>query len=190
MNIENRLRFNLLLDLIGDLEKDIRTIDAITRHSPYDIPRDSGVYAFWWIGDRRKLLAASTHIILVGPGGKEVNVQFTEWWPNSLKYPCLYVGKSTNLRKRFGQHLMRGSRGRVHTIPANGRKQKAATTACQLRYGIEHIFPKESKPLDLIARDVGFSFKVYAAEDIAERFFQEDLLIGTLRPWFNVDSER
>jgi len=25
---------------------------------------------------------------------------------------------------------------------------------------------------------------------IAERFFEEDRLVGTWRPWFNIDSER
>jgi hypothetical protein len=172
-----------------ELERDIRAVAIITRRLPYDIPEDPGVYAFWWVGERRKLLAASTHIILPGPGGRAVDVHFMHWWPNGLRYPCLYVGKSTNLRKRFCQHLMRGSDGRVHTIPASGRKQKAATTACQLRYGIEHIFPKERNPPDLIAKNVGFSYTVYPPEEIAERCFQEDFLIGKWRPWFNVDSE-
>jgi hypothetical protein len=173
-----------------NLKRNIKSIECLTRGARLDVPDEPGVYAFWWIDKRSKLLAASTHIILAGPGGKEVNVKFQDWWTKDLIYPCLYVGKSINLRRRFGQHLLRGSSGRVHNIPSSGRKQKAATTSCQLRYGIEHIFPKEKKPLVLLAKSVGFSYAVYSPEDIAERFFQENLLIGKWRPWFNVDSER
>ncbi len=173
-----------------NLKRNIKSIETITRRSRLEVPGDPGVYAFWWIDKRSKLLAANTRIVLAGPGGNEVAVHFGDWWPKDLIYPCLYVGKSTNLRKRFGQHLLRGSSGRVHTIPKTGRKQKAATTSCQLRYGIEHIFPNEKKPLALIAKSVGFSYAVYSSNDIAERFFKEDLLIGKWRPWFNVDSER
>jgi hypothetical protein len=173
-----------------NLKQDIKSIEHLTRGVRLDVPAEPGVYAFWWIDERSKLLAANTYIVLAGPGGNEVDVHFLDWWPKDLTYPCLYVGKSTNLRKRFGQHLMRGSSDRVHNIPNTGRKQKAATTSCQLRYGIEHIFPKERKPLALLSSSVGFSYAVYAPEDIAERFFQEDLLIGKWRPWFNVDSER
>jgi len=183
-------RFRIGDHAVMDLATDIRNVELIAPKSRIDVPDKPGVYAFWWTGDRSELLGASTHIILAGPGGREVDVHFSDWWPKTLAYPCLYVGKSTNLRKRFGQHLMRGSKGRVHTIPESGRKQKAATTACQLRYGIEHIFPKEQDPLRVISKKVGFSFAVYRPEKIAERFFKEDLLIGTWQPWFNVDSER
>lgn len=38
---------------------------------------------------------------------------------------------------------------------------------------------------------VGFSYIINFPENaIAERFFTEDRLIGTWKPWFNVDSER
>jgi hypothetical protein len=173
-----------------NLAADIRNVASITTGSKIDVPDKPGVYAFWWTGKRSELLGASTHIVLAGPGGREVDVHFADWWPTTLVYPCLYVGKSTNLRKRFGKHLMRGSNGRVHTIPKSGRKQKAATTSCQVRYGIEHIFPTERHPLAIINKKVGFSYVIYRPEQIAERFFKEDLLIGTWRPWFNVDSER
>lgn len=173
-----------------NLAADIRNVASIATGSRIDVPAKPGVYAFWWTGERSELLAASTHIVLAGPGGREVDVHFADWWPPTLVYPCLYVGKSTNLKKRFGQHLMRGSNGRVHTIPTNGRKQRAATTSCQVRYGIEHIFPTERDPLTIIRKKVGFSYVVYRPEQIAERFFKEDLLIGTWLPWFNVDSER
>ncbi|MBL8992186.1 MAG: hypothetical protein JNM63_02520 [Spirochaetia bacterium] len=109
---------------------------------------------------------------------------------STTRYVCLYVGKSTDIRIRFGLHLKRKSLGRLHTIPKSNRKQKPATTTCQLRHGIEHLFPDEPDPLGLIGKYVGYSFEPFGADEIAERFYRENLLIGTLKPWFNVDSER
>jgi len=171
-------------------KRDIKSVEELTRARRLRVPEGPGVYAFWWIDERSKLLAGNRQIVLKGPGGKAVSVAFDDWWPEPLGYPCLYVGKSTNLKKRFGQHLMRSSSGRVHRIPKSGREQKPATTSCQLRYGIEHVFPKETEPLALIAKSVGFSYRAYESHEIAERFFEEDRLIGKWRPWFNVDSER
>ncbi|MBA4233889.1 MAG: hypothetical protein C0465_25285 [Ralstonia sp.] len=60
-----------------------------------------------------------------------------------------------------------------------------------MRFGIEHVFPDEPAPLLLIQDAVGFSFYDEFSENaIAERFFAEDRLVGHLRPWFNIDSER
>ncbi|MBY5969126.1 MULTISPECIES: GIY-YIG nuclease family protein [Halomonas] len=173
-----------------DLKEDIRLIGDIIETAPLEIPQRPGVYAFWWLGERSVLLSANTEMILVGPGGKDVEIQFRDWWPSSLAFPCLYVGKTTNLKKRFSQHLKRGSKERLHEIPESSKKQKAVTTSCQLRYGIEHFFPDEELPLQLISKNVGFSYDVMGADQIAERFYREDLLIGTWKPWFNVDSER
>jgi len=52
------------------------------------------------------------------------------------------------------------------------------------------IFKGLCSSLNIIYNSVGFSFKLFAAQEIAERFFTEDRLIGTWKPWFNVDSER
>src|SRR5262249_34675890 len=105
-------------------------------------------------------------------------------------YPCLYVGRSTNVKKRFSLHLKRDCPGRLHPVLADN-KLKGCTTSCQLRYGIEHVFRTEADPLGLIFRSVGFSFSTgFHTDAIAERFFAEDKLIGTWRPWFNIDSER
>ena len=169
----------------------IRKIEDICKNGKIDVPDEAGVYAFWWIGNRDELLSANRHIVLKGPGQKLVDVEFKDWWPQELQFPCLYVGKSTNLKKRFSLHLKRGSTGRLHQIPLSNEKQKAVTTSCQVRYGIEHVFNCHSNPLDIINERVGFSFTTNFPEDaIAERFYTEDRLIGIWRPWFNVDSER
>jgi hypothetical protein len=169
----------------------IQKVSDIIRGNRIRLPEEPGVYAFWWIADKKELMASNRHIILKGPGGKDVDVSYHDWWPDDLAYPCLYVGKSTNIKKRFSQHLMRGSSGRVHAPLETNHKQKPHTTACQLRFGIEHIFPDNDSPLDIINNKVGFSCRTdFSDNAIAERFFEEDLLVGLWRPWFNVDSER
>lgn len=169
----------------------IRRVDRILRGRTIDLPGDPGVYAFWWIGAKAVLMAANRHIVLKGPGERPVDVEYRDWWPPELMHPCLYVGKSTNIKKRFSLHIMRGSHGRLHQTHTGNTKAKPCTTSCQLRFGIEHVFPLEKNPLELIFRCVGFSYRTdFPDNAIAERFFEEDRLVGTWRPWFNVDSER
>lgn len=171
----------------------IRLIEEIyssMRQEP--LPDSPGVYAFWWLGDKRDLLKANRQITLKGPGKKPVTVEYKDWWPCELEYPCLYVGKSTGIKNRFSQHIRNGTSGRMHVSP-NSRhdKIKPKTTSCQLRFGIEHVFKNEINPLKLIHENVGFSYeKINGENAIVERFFKEDLLIGKWRPWFNIDSER
>lgn len=73
-----------------NLKRDIKSVEHLTRGARLDIPAEPGVYAFRWIDERSKLLAANTHIVLAGPRGKEVDVHFLNWWPKDLTYPCLY----------------------------------------------------------------------------------------------------
>lgn len=155
------------------------------------VPPSAGVYAFWWVGCRDQLMRANRHIILKGPGGSDVDVHYHDWWPTDAPYPCLYVGKATNLRRRLGQHLLRASAGRAHPPLTGNNKAKPRTSSCQLRFGIEHVFPREDAPLTLINNNVGFSWcDEFPDNAVAERFFAEDRLVGHLRPWFNIDSER
>lgn len=169
----------------------IQSIGTLWKSRPSIIPERAGIYAFWWIGDRKTLIAANRTVVLKGPNKALVTVEYRDWWPEELPYPCLYVGKSTNLRKRFGLHLKRGSGERLHDPHPDHHKQKPKTTSCQLRWGIEHIFPDEKEPLDVIRDSVGFSYRTdFQDNAIAERFFTEDRLIGAWQPWFNIDSER
>lgn len=176
---------------IMNLISSIRRIDQVFQKQKIDIPELPGVYAFWWVGSKATLLDGNRVIVLKGPNEQLVNVEYKDWWPSSNPFPCLYVGKSTNLRKRFGLHIKRGSEGRLHKACPSNRKAKPRTTSCQLRHGIEHVFPDEENPLELIMKSVGFSYSHdFPSNAVAERFFEEDRLIGNWRPWFNVDSER
>ena len=174
-------------------ELSIQHIKQNNQKNRVNLPEETGVYAFWWMGSREELMEADClKVLLKGPKGILGKIEFEDWWPPELEYPCLYVGKSTNLKKRFALHIKNGSSERLHSIPASGEKQKAVTTSCQLRYGIEHIFCNSKTPLDIIFNKVGFSYTTDFPDrnSIAERFYTEDRLIGIWRPWFNVDSER
>ena len=176
-----------------DSIQSIRVIKNIYSLPPKEsLPMKSGVYAFWWIGHKEDLLDANTTMIVKGPSEKPVLIEYKEWWPSELEYPCLYVGKSTNIKKRFSMHIRNGTNGRMHESPNEmNEKVKPKTTSCQLRSGIEHVFKDEQNPLKLIHENVGFSYEVIEGDNaIVERFFKEDLLIGKWRPWFNIDSER
>jgi len=169
----------------------IRRVDQVFRGQAVDLPEQPGVYAFWWVAPKHELMAANRHIVLKGPKKRPVDVEYKDWWPAELQYPCLYVGKSTNIKNRFSLHIKRGSPGRLHEAQPRNVKAKPCTTSCQLRFGIEHVFPTEQNPLPLIFQSVGFSYRTDFPENaIAERFFEEDRLVGIWRPWFNVDSER
>lgn len=169
----------------------INKVEEICSQNRVNLPEDGGVYAFWWLADRSELLEANRYIVLRGPRGRLVDVELKDWWPPELEFPCLYVGKSTNIKNRFSKHIMRGSINRIHNIPESNEKQKAINSTCQLRYGIEHVFKNHCSPLEIINQKVGFSFTTKFPENaIAERFYTEDRLIGIWRPWFNVDSER
>jgi hypothetical protein len=136
-------------------------------------------------------MAANRHIVLKGPNEQPVDVEYRDWWPKELAYPCLYVGKTTNMKKRFALHIKRDCPGRLHEAHPNNWKANPNTTSCQIRWGIEHIFPAEPNPLAIIMGSVGFSYRTdFPDNAIAERFFEEDKLVGTWRPWFNIDSER
>jgi hypothetical protein len=169
----------------------IRRVDDIFRGQTIDLPAVPGVYAFWWIGPRVELLAANRRIVLKGPNEQPVDVEYGDWWPEYLVHPCLYVGKTTNIKNRFSLHIKRGSSGRLHEAHPRNVKAKPCTSSCQLRFGIEHVFPADHDPLRIIFRAVGFSYRTdFPKDPIAERFFEEDRLVGIWRPWFNIDSER
>ena len=173
------------------LPTSIRTVANICAQRPSPVPEGPGAYAFWWVTDKATLIESNRTVVLKGPSEFRVTVEYRDWWPAELTYPCLYVGKTTNIRKRFGLHIKRKSEGRLHAAHPEHHKAEPNTTSCQLRWGIEHIFPNEPDPLRLISNSVGFSYRNdFSDNAIAERFFEEDRLVGTWRPWFNIGSER
>jgi hypothetical protein len=115
-----------------------------------------------------------------------------DWLGLSTDLPLpLYVGKNANnISKRAGQHLTL-SRIRLLPLGTGAAKQARPTTSCQLRAGVEHLFPAETDTRSLILDNIGLSFVVLDGDDhAANRFYLEDLAIGLMRPPLNVDIER
>jgi hypothetical protein len=92
---------------------------------------------------------------------------------------------------RIGQHLRLGSGERMMSMGEDATKQKAPTTSCQLRAGVEHLFPREPDTRALILEHVGLSYVLLDGDaHAANRFYLEDLAIGLMRPPLNVHVER
>ena len=170
-------------------------VGAGTRLRSGQLATVGGVYAFWWTGQLKLLRASSCnrHIELHGPGGKPVRLEIDDEWLGvaaGLPVP-LYVGKNAgNLSKRVGQHLCLNTE-RLLDHGKGARKQSPPTTTCQLRAGVDHLFPSEKDTRSLLLDNIGFSFVPLDGNDYAaSRFYLEDLAIGLMRPPFNIDVER
>jgi len=162
---------------------------------PKAISSKGGVYVFWWTGPHELLESqeCNRELGLHGPGGRIVRLLIDDHWlglETGLPIP-LYVGKTAdNLSKRVGLHLKLGSQ-RLLKLGKQAIKQKAPTTSCQLRAGIEHLFPYVEDTRTLVLDNVGLSFvELNGDEHAADRFYLEDLAIGLMRPPLNVDVER
>jgi len=162
---------------------------------PQTLPSRGGVYVFWWTGPVDILASSQCNRLLElpGPGGRRVLLKLDDEWlglSTGLPLP-LYVGKnSSNISKRVGQHL-RLAAHRMLPLGEGAVKQRRPTTSCQLRAGIEHLFPREADTRSLILKNVGLSFVVLHGDDhAANRFYLEDLAVGLMRPPLNVDIER
>ena len=160
------------------------------------LPHEGGVYAFWWTGARDLLRGDGCNRLLQlhGPGGRPVRIEMDDDWlglDTDLPIP-LYVGKTAgSLARRIGQHLRLGSGDRMMLVAENETKPAPPTTSCQLRAGVEHLFPREPDTRTLILENVGLSYVLLDGDaHAANRFYLEDLAIGLMRPPFNVDIER
>ena len=154
-----------------------------------------GVYAFWWTGpvDLLHSRKCNRKLELPGPGGRPVLIEIDdEWLGTDTELPIpLYIGKnSSNIGRRVGQHLLLKAL-RALPLRAGPQKQRHPTTSCQLRAGVEHLFPKEKDTRSLILDNVGLSYVELDGDgNAANRFYLEDLAIGSMRPPLNVDIER
>jgi hypothetical protein len=160
------------------------------------IPTVGGVYAFWWTGPTSLLDAkqgCNRLLELAGPGGRRVMLELDDDWLGlSTRLPLpLYIGKNaSNISDRIGKHLTL-SASRLLPLGTGAAKQRRPTTTCQLRAGVEHLFPLEADTRSLILDNVGLSFvELDGDPHAANRFYLEDLAVGLMRPPLNVDIER
>ena len=153
------------------------------------LPEVGGIYAFWL--DNQDQIAASLRrkLHLKGPAGQKSGWVETCWHlpDKQPPYILLYVGKSTNLKNRFGLHLKLQTE--KWQYPTNGSLYKP-TTSCQLRSGIEHLISQQPNLhfFPFIKERLRYSY--VRVDRFEDRFYAEDAAIGLGRPWFNLDSER
>lgn len=163
--------------------------------APRALPAHGGVYVFWWTGDLSLLSAPDCNrdLILVGPNARSVHLRIDDEWLglSTLQPVPLYVGKNADsIASRIGKHLRLKD---VRMLPLGDGPNRASrpTTSCQLRAGVEHLFPNCTDSRSLVLDNIGLSF-VEMDGDVhaANRFYLEDLAVGLMRPPFNVDVER
>ena len=154
------------------------------------LPKQGGVYAFWWTGARDVLRGDQFNptLNLHGPGGRTVEISVDDEWLGldaDLPVP-LYIGKNAQgISSRIGQHLLLGTPNRIFPTAIGRQRHEAPTTSCQLRAGFEHFFLTEDNPLELILENVGLSYVLLDGDvNGVNRFYLEDLAIGLMRPRF------
>jgi hypothetical protein len=120
----------------------------------------------------------------------------------------LYIGKTTSISRRVGEHILINKVNRSCYLHFKNRKEKKARqhlhkgsnryriikrdSSSQLRAGLEYLFRGEDGDyaFERLKDSLGISYVSSSMEDFQSRFYLEELAIGTLRPWFNLDGER
>lgn len=157
-------------------------------------PNSNGVYAFWWIGGKKSFLnGLNKELIKSGPDNREIMIEVTEELlkANGEQSICLYIGKTSRpLQTRIGRHLRLRKR-RDHSPNKNIFSEPPASTDCQLKRGMEELFLKEEDIRELICRNVAVTYVVLDGDiNCMNRFYLENLAIGTYLPIINLDVER
>ncbi|WP_378174911.1 hypothetical protein [Aquimarina sp. SS2-1] len=190
-NSNNSLRIKPKIKL-----KDL--VSGAYQNSFTELNKKAGVYIFWWTGDQNFLKSEllKAQYKLKGPHIKNsennhIDINFTREWINSATHNdnlCLYVGKSTNIRQRVLGHIKYTNKNiwGDNNGPNFGRKPN---TVSQLRIGIERVFGRTM--IEEILKSVSLSWiELEGIENVINRFYLENKLIGDLYPLFNIDAER
>lgn len=151
----------------------------------YNLPEACGIYTFWYDNSDGIISKLKRNPIISGPNGVKEKILWD--WHLENRFICLYVGKTRNVKKRVGQHLLLKTE---NLYPEKSEIIYKKTTACQLRAGFDFLYQDKvniNLKLELFER-INLSF--VRIEDFRERFYVEDFLIGHFLPWFNLDSER
>lgn len=159
------------------------------------IPTTGGIYVFWWTGNKQLFLdnAEKHKHLLRGKQTEEklVNIKFSNQWIDMATVGnkiCLYVGKTSNLQKRITAHIKPKTLNIWGEVGFDsGRKPN---TVSQMRIGIERIF-KSKNALTTILENVSLTFiEMDGIKNCVNRFYLEDLTVGTYFPLLNIDIER
>ncbi len=158
-------------------------------------PNFGGIYAFWWKGSANHFIKSiqNNFFIYSGPSKKEIFLKVDKNIIREAKNGMvpLYVGKTAaNISKRIGLHLKLQTKRTVAKKMVKVYSKKM-TPSCQLRDGIDRLFPNIMDTRKLVLENIAISYiKICGENNFFERFFLENYAIGLLRPIFNIDSER
>jgi hypothetical protein len=166
---------------------------------PSLILKKPGLYCFWWINKddtvREILKSSNREVTVLGTKGSPQNIAWD--WNLSLKFVPLYIGKTTNLSQRMGQHLMLNTwswywyqNQFMKNFFKKTLHRREKLTTCQFRSGFEHLFKYYGDPMkkEILLNNIGYSYVI--ENNFVNRFYEEDFQIGKHKPWFNIDSER
>jgi hypothetical protein len=109
---------------------------------------------------------------------------------------ALYAGKASGVFDRVKAHLQwqqQFAQFHASTDDERGARVLARHSGRQqLRAGFEYVFQNviEKQRKEYLNAYVGLTVYPSPADAVSFRFYAEDYLIGTLRPAFNVDTER
>lgn len=185
IELNNRFNETKCFDAITKIEN-ITTYVNLNKKEYLGIDEKQGIYVFWFDNSDGIIKKLNRKLEIKGPNHKMIEI---EWdWNLDNKNICLYVGKSTNIKKRFGQHLLLGTKD-LYKNRKNRKKLYKRTTACQLRSGFDYLYLKEN--INIIEElNNRIKISIFEESSVRNRFYLEDLLIGKYKPWFNLDSER
>ena len=166
--------------------------------SALSLPDYPGVYAFWYFNSSPRAKDLNRAYRIQGKQvGKGYDTHQPEWnWNLEQNYISLYVGKSLCIAKRIKQHLYHKIDENIYTCYAHkippGREQflYKPPTACQFRSGFDWLFKESRRKRRAHALQHSIFLSTLEVPEMITRFYLEDYLIGTLLPWFNLDSER
>jgi len=171
--INNKMELNYFVNIIGK------------KYKNFDNLKSMGLYAFWYYNKNQKINKLYRNLEINGPAKKKKSVEWN--WNLDNEYICLYIGKTTTLKNRISQHLLLNT-SNLKNI--NGCQLNRKTTSCQLRSGFDYLYSKTENINIQNELMEHLYLSIYYEPNFINRFYLEDYLIGKLKPWFNVDSER
>ena len=159
------------------------------------LPQKGGLYIFWWDGKSDLLIKNvinHKHLLKGSRSAKEpVDIRFNRNWIDMATIGnkiCLYAGKSTNISQRIGKHVKPETKHIWGSIPFTSGKKP--NTESQLRIGIERIFKSKDSRREIFENISVTYIELDGTENCVNRFYLEDLIVGTYFPLLNIDIER
>jgi len=161
----------------------VETINMKYKH--FDNKNKEGIYSFWYYNSNDKIKELNRNLIIEGPNKIKHKINWD--WNLEDEYICLYVGKTRDFKKRISQQLLLKTNNLKNI---NGNQLNKKITSCQLRSGFDYLYSNKDNIYIKNELMEHIFLSLYHENDFVRRFYIEDYLIGKLRPWFNVDSER